>query len=225
MSAVQLLFTRRRHPGSALIRVATWSRWSHVALVDGDEVIEAAAPHGVRRASVGAAIDRAARCALVELPARDPAALLAAQAAGQRIQPDAAGRPIAVDPPPPPLDQVRAAAAAAIDAAAGAARARYITIAPGQEATYLIKAQQAREYRTAGYAGPVPALVQAEAAATGETAQVACDRILAEEAAWVAKAAEIESARRRGKVAVGAALDAAAVEAARDAAIAELAAL
>ncbi|MEW6612718.1 MAG: YiiX/YebB-like N1pC/P60 family cysteine hydrolase [Pseudomonadota bacterium] len=80
MSAVQLLFTRRRHPGSALIRVATWSRWSHVALVDGDEVIEAAAPHGVRRASVGAAIDRAARCALVELPARDPAAVLAAAA-------------------------------------------------------------------------------------------------------------------------------------------------
>lgn len=161
----------------------------------------------------------------VEITAEEHAALLAAQSAGKRIEADAAGRPIAVDPPAPPLDQVRAAALAAIDAAAGAARARYITIAPGQEATYLIKAQQARDYRAAGYTGPVPALVQAEADATGETPAAACDSILAEEAVWVAKAALIESARRRGKVAVGAAADAAAVEAARDAALAELAGL
>lgn len=162
---------------------------------------------------------------VVEITPAYYAELLAAQAAGKRIEPDAAGYPVAVDPPPPTLAEVQTAAAAAIDAEAGKARARHITIAPGQEATYLIKAQQAREYRTAGYTGPVPALVQAEMDATGETAQVACDRILAEEVAWIAKAAAIESARRRGKVAVGAAAEATAAEAARNAAIAELAAL
>ena len=43
MSAVQLLFTRRRHPGSALIRVTTWSAWSHVDLIDGESVLGAVA--------------------------------------------------------------------------------------------------------------------------------------------------------------------------------------
>ena len=43
MSAVQLLFTRRRHPGSALIRVTTWSAWSHVDLIDGQSVLGAVA--------------------------------------------------------------------------------------------------------------------------------------------------------------------------------------
>lgn len=124
-----------------------------------------------------------------------------------------------------PLPEIRARAAADIDAAAGAARARYITIAPGQEATYLLKAQQARDFQAAGHAGPVPSLVQAEADATGETAEAACERIRAEEAAWVAKAAQIEAVRRRGKIQVAAAADVAAVAAVREAFLAELAAL
>lgn len=135
------------------------------------------------------------------------------------------GLPILVDPPAPLLADVLAASLAAIDTAAGAARSRYITTVPGQEATYLIKAQQARDYQAAGHTGTVPSLVQAEADATGETPQLACGRILAEEAAWIAKAAQIETARRRGKIAAQAAADVPAVEAARDVAIAELAAL
>lgn len=123
---------------------------------------------------------------------------------------------------PVPLADVKAAALAAIDSAAGAARARYITIAPGQEATYLLKAQQAASFKAGGYAGTVPGLVQAEVDATGATAQQAADAILAQQDAWEAKAAQIESARRRGKVAVGAAADAGAIEAAEAAAIAEL---
>ena len=54
MSAVQLLFTRRRHPGSALIRVTTWSAWSHVDLIDGQSVLGAVAFHGVERELLGA---------------------------------------------------------------------------------------------------------------------------------------------------------------------------
>ncbi len=132
------------------------------------------------------------------------------------------------DPLPPTvvsLDDVKAAALSAIDAEAGAARARYITVAPGQEATYILKAQQAAAFKAGGYSGPVPGLVQAEMDATGATAQAAADDILAQEAAWAYKAAQIESARRRGKVAAGNAADAASVEAARAAAIAELGAL
>lgn len=126
---------------------------------------------------------------------------------------------------PSDLDDAKAAALAAIDAGAGAARARYITVAPGQEATYILKAQQAAAFKAGGYSGPAPGLVQAEMDATGATAQAAADDILAQEAAWAWKAAQIESARRRGKVAAGNAADAAGVEAVRAAAIAELGAL
>lgn len=161
----------------------------------------------------------------VEITAEEHAALLAGQSAGKRIIPDATGRPILADPPAPLLADVLASALAAIDTTAGAARSRYITTVPGQEATYLIKAQQARDYQAAGHTGPVPALVQAEADATGEAPQLACGRILAEEAAWIAKAAQIETARRRGKIAVGAAADVPAVDAARELALAELEAL
>ena len=96
----------------------------------------------------------------------------------------------------------------AIDSKAGAVRACYITIAPGQEATYMLKAQDANEYRDAGYAGAVPPLVAAEAYAVGETPQQATDRILAEQEQWRQLAAIIESVRRSGKIAVAAATDA-----------------
>lgn len=161
----------------------------------------------------------------VEITKAEHAALLAAQSNGQVIEADAMGKPVAVDPPPLSLDQVKAAALAAIDAEAGKARGRYITIAPGQEATYLLKAAQADAFKAAGYTGAVPGLVQAEIDATGATAQQATDAILAQQVAWEYKAAQIESARRRGKVAVGNAVDVAAVEVAETAAITELAAL
>lgn len=81
MTSVRLLFSTTRWPLSVAIRAVTWSRWSHVALVDGDSVIEAVALHGVRRAALPAAIARAADHAFVDLPARNPGAVLAAAAA------------------------------------------------------------------------------------------------------------------------------------------------
>lgn len=130
----------------------------------------------------------------------------------------------AIRNPPPTLSQSIASALTDIDADAGKARARYITIAPGQEATYLLKAQQAVAFKAAGYTGPVPGLVQAEIDATGATATVATDAILTQQAAWEAKAAQIESARRTGKVHVASATNVAAVKAALDIALAALAA-
>ncbi len=122
----------------------------------------------------------------------------------------------------PDWAKLKSEAISVIDSAAGIARGRYITIAPGQEGTYLLKAKQAEAYKTAGYAGAVPGLVQAEVDATNETAQQAADTILAMELIWADKAAQIESARRRGKVSVEAARTEIAIDAARIAAVAEL---
>ena len=80
MGTVNLLFSTSRHPMSGVIRACTWSRWSHVALIDGDEVIEATAPDGVRRFPVVQAIDHAKRGQIVSLPCRDPEAVIAAAA-------------------------------------------------------------------------------------------------------------------------------------------------
>ena len=46
--SVQVIFTRSHAIGSLLLRTALWSPWSHCAIVDGEEVIEAAAFGGVR---------------------------------------------------------------------------------------------------------------------------------------------------------------------------------
>lgn len=80
MSTIQLLFTTTRWPASWLIRAGTWSTWSHVALVDGDQVIESVMGHGVRRVPLYSAIRRSSRHALVSLPARNPALIIAAAA-------------------------------------------------------------------------------------------------------------------------------------------------
>jgi hypothetical protein len=125
----------------------------------------------------------------------------------------------------PSLAEQRARANARIDEQAGIVRRRYITAVTGQESTYLVKERQAEAYKRAGYAGAVPALVQAEADATVQTAQQACDAILAERDLWIAKAAQIERERRKGKLAVAAATTQAGIETARDAALAALEAL
>lgn len=64
---ITLLFTAKKAPGSIFIRVATWSRWSHVALVCGDgSVIEAIGFKGVRRIPFEEAIHGSFRFSLVE---------------------------------------------------------------------------------------------------------------------------------------------------------------
>lgn len=78
MATISLLFSTTSNPFSGVIRAATWSRWSHVSIVDGDHVIEAVALHGVRRIPLTDAIGRAKRHALVELPCRNPHAVITA---------------------------------------------------------------------------------------------------------------------------------------------------
>lgn len=125
-------------------------------------------------------------------------------------------------------------ALAAIDGQAGQTRLKYITDTPGQADTYTQKGSEAAAYKAAGY--PYAGIAsypwtQAEAVAingaspTAAQCQAAADGILAQQAAWVAKGVAIEQARRAGKIAVGAATTAAAVQTAQAAALAALQAL
>ena len=92
-----------------------------------------------------------------------------------------------------------------IDVKAGAVRSLYITVAPGQEATYIMKGQQAREYAAVSFGGAPPPLIAAEASAMGITAQAAAMNIMAMESQWSTLAGQIEYVRRSAKLAVEAA--------------------
>lgn len=76
MLTIKLLFSTTHYPFSALIRATTWSRWSHVALIDGDQVIEAVALEGVRQGSLSGALSGAREYEVVELPCSDPCTVI-----------------------------------------------------------------------------------------------------------------------------------------------------
>lgn len=150
----------------------------------------------------------------VEITVEEWQALLEGQASGQVISADANGNPVLVTPAGPTLSQAQDSGLKQIDIEAEALRGVYITANSGQVATYILKYNEATAFKTAGYTGDVPGLVQAEVAAIGGTAQAAADSILAQYAAWTALAASIETVRRTAKVAVNAATTTAAVTAA-----------
>lgn len=59
---IKLLFSRRNHPGSWLIRAVSWSEWSHVEIILPDgRLLGAAAPHGVGLSAYEEHMDDAAR--------------------------------------------------------------------------------------------------------------------------------------------------------------------
>jgi hypothetical protein len=123
--------------------------------------------------------------------------------------------------PVPNVEEARAQALADIDSAAGLARQRYITVAPGQEGTYLVKAQQAADFMARG--GTPPPYVQAEADAMGSTPAQAAQLILGLAQQWnEVVGPAIERARRAGKIAVEAAVGLEDVQAATAAALAAI---
>jgi hypothetical protein len=109
--------------------------------------------------------------------------------------------------------KVQALALAAIDHAAGEARNRFITDAPGQEGVYAIKREAAEKFKAANYLGPVPVIIQAEATAQEMTATQATDYVLATAEVWITIAAQIEQLRLTGKNAVRAGTTSQAVDA------------
>lgn len=110
---------------------------------------------------------------------------------------------------PSALDKEKELSKQLIDDCAGEARARYITVAPGQDAVYIKKEQQSQAYKDAGY--PVDEtgyeLVTAQKNADSTTATVAADYILATAASWKIIAANIEELRISYKNQIGAAVD------------------
>jgi hypothetical protein len=95
-----------------------------------------------------------------------------------------------------------------IDQVAGTARSRYITIAPGQEATYLSKFLDAQTYLQATN----PDLtnypyVAAESAASGTDPGTAAQSIMTQAKLWAKKGAQIEQARLSGKYQINTAGD------------------
>lgn len=97
----------------------------------------------------------------------------------------------------------------AIAAAAGEARQRHISKAPGQDMVYAAKLSQAQAFLSAYAAdsgATVPAYVEAEVAVVGGTAVAAAQAIVDAAAAFHAgPGPAIEQARRAGKLAVQAA--------------------
>lgn len=91
-----------------------------------------------------------------------------------------------------------------VDAEAGAFRSRFITVSPGQEATYLRKEDEARRYAASGGAGSYPFL-SAEATATGATLAAVATLVLETADQWVPLGAAIEGRRRAAKLAIEAA--------------------
>lgn len=74
---MQLIFTKPTTLGAAGTCVLTWSAWSHVAIVDGDHIIDSMKGEGVRRrtrASFDAAFPHQV---VVEVPCADDAAGIA----------------------------------------------------------------------------------------------------------------------------------------------------
>lgn len=104
----------------------------------------------------------------------------------------------------PALADLKQQSYADIDAAAGAARARYITVAPGQSETYQENAADAAAYANAGYPAdstPYP-WVHAEATALGVPAAQVAQTITATKAAWITLGTGIEALRMKGKALV-----------------------
>ncbi|MGE8065575.1 hypothetical protein [Pseudomonas sp. NPDC089569] len=73
MQSVQLLFTRRRLIGSLLIRGVTWSAFSHVEIVMGDQVIGANMFGGVTLTPLKERLEKSSYAALVKMPCPDAA--------------------------------------------------------------------------------------------------------------------------------------------------------
>lgn len=103
------------------------------------------------------------------------------------------------------VDEARSWARDQVDAAAGVARSRFITTAPGQDAAYRAKYEEAKAFIAAGYSPASQAIpwIEAEASTAGVSTQVAADRIKERGDAWnLMLGPRIEALRVGGKVRV-----------------------
>lgn len=73
---MKIVLCRSKTIGSLLIRLVTWSDWSHVAVVDGDEVIEAVWPR-VRVSTLDSLKKKHHAVVMVEFPVEREAEFIA----------------------------------------------------------------------------------------------------------------------------------------------------
>ena len=127
---------------------------------------------------------------------------------------------------PTPIEEIRERAYLLVDGAAGQARLRYISSAPGQAETYLRKETQARTWKASSYAGPAPSFIAAEATVLGLNPVDVAESVIAQADLWEGgKGPEIEATRIGGKAEIASAGTEAAVNAALADTIAALDAL
>ena len=74
---MRVLFCTSQLPGAVMIRAVTWSDWSHVALVDGDEAIEATWP-AVCVTPLADVIAKHSAHVIIDLPCRSSVEIIAA---------------------------------------------------------------------------------------------------------------------------------------------------
>lgn len=106
------------------------------------------------------------------------------------------------------LAALRVAAQARVDAAAEAARLKYITPGAGQAAVYLLKRDEARRFLELAPLGEVPAewpMLAAELGVTGDTLRDVAVTVSTLAQEWTTIAAEIETIRLATKAAIDAA--------------------
>lgn len=89
-----------------------------------------------------------------------------------------------------------------IDEAAGLARAKYLTLVPGQESVYAAKEADCRTYVAAGYPTDTTAFpwVTSGAKATGATAKVFADLVISKANLALTISVSIEELRTAGKI-------------------------
>lgn len=113
--------------------------------------------------------------------------------------------------PPPAFARgesvVKAEAIARVNEAAGACRAKYLTVVPGQAETYLLKADELKAYDAVIAANGTPdaadyPILSSEATATGSTLDDVVTLVRATRAAWLQLAAVVEGMRRGAIVAI-----------------------
>jgi hypothetical protein len=110
-----------------------------------------------------------------------------------------------------------------VDQAAGRARSRYISVGPGQEATYMMKAAEADAYVAAGYPADTSGypILTAEAQARGITVSAMANLIRATRDQWAAVAAAVEAIRIGSKLAIDAAGNIGEARSVRDSAVSQ----
>ena len=116
------------------------------------------------------------------------------------------------DAPRPDLETYRAQALAKVDADAGAACAKYVTVAAMQAHRYQRKYDQARAF-LANEPGPF-GMLEAQAAETGDTVAMIAAEVIATADLWLPLEDAIEGKRMGAKKAIRAAASYAAIDAA-----------